>query len=160
MQQRLRSLSVGIVSSRPLLPKKAKENSENSCSPFCFLQLLATLAALNNSCSSIILNPLKQKDQALADCSSWQLCRSWQTFAIFSAFADVAITLDLATFATRVALATLVAHAALATLVACALLATLMVLQMLPLVVRKHRQQQLLIKLEQEYEVNKQLIQS
>ena len=90
---------------------------------------------MKNSCILIILNNSKQKVRVLANCSFWQLGRSWQTSAIHSAFADVPITLDLETFATREVLASLVALAVLATLVACAPLAALMVLQMLLLVV-------------------------
>ena len=98
---------------------------------------------------------------------------SWQTIAIFAAFADLVITADLATFATRVALASLVARATrvaratLATLVACAALATLVASANVascclysPCVrLVKHRQQPC-IKLQQKYEMNKQRIQS
>ena len=64
------------------------------------------------------------------------LSKSYQTLAIFAAVADVAVTLDPASSATRVALAALVARAALATLVACAALEIRVVLQMLLLVAR------------------------
>ena len=60
---------------------------------------------------------------------------SYHTLAIFAAVADVAITMDNASFATRVALAILVVRAALANLVACAALEIRVVLQMLFLVV-------------------------